>query len=50
MQDFDAVLGGATMGQCKISELNAGLDKDAPLTTRFTGVPLDEFIPSAAYR
>ena len=44
MNRFEALLNPMIAGRRKIAELHAGLDEDAALKSRLTGVPLDEFI------
>jgi hypothetical protein len=39
----------ATAGRTKAASLSAGLDEDAPLKTRLTGVPLEKTILTVDY-
>jgi len=44
LQDLDAKLLAATSGKQKIAQMKAGLDRDAAIKSKLTGVPLQEYI------
>ncbi len=49
MRRFNSVLDAVTKGRSKIATLHAGIDEDAALKTRLTGVPLDDYILKVEY-
>ncbi len=48
MQKLQTALAAATAGKQKIAEMSAGLDNDAAIKSRLTGVPLERAILSVA--
>jgi hypothetical protein len=49
MRKFNRLIGEVTAGRSKVATLHAGVDQDAALKTRLTGVPLDDFVLKVEY-
>ncbi len=49
MRKFDDVVASVTAGRRKVATMGAGLDEDATLKSRLTGVPLDRYILTVDY-
>jgi hypothetical protein len=49
MRKFNSVIDEVTAGRSKVATLQAGIDDDAALKTRLTGVPLDRHILNVEY-
>ncbi len=49
MRKFDNVVASVTAGRRKVATMGAGLDEDATLKSRLTGVPLDRYILTVDY-
>jgi len=46
MHDFDSAIATITAGKQKVADLNSGLDEDAALKSKLTGVPLRKYLLS----